>query len=666
MGRRFLICLILVAVTLVTYGQVIEFEFVDYDDNERIAANRVVHDGLTWQAVRWAWTYTDAYWQPLTMISLILDCQLYGYSNPAGHHLTNLIFHVLNVLLLFCLMVRMTGRDVPSAIVAALFSLHPLHVESVAWVSARTDVLSTAFGLMSLLAYVCYVRRMKFVWFAAAWLMMALGLLAKPLLVTLPLLMLLLDYWPLGRCQDLSHPVSGSFKWLGRYRGRCPVGIALLIEKIPFLVLSLVMGVTTIVVELHGEAMISTYRVTLVDRLANAIAGYAWYICKTVWPTGLSVLYPHPNLPGGVPWTSLQLLGAGVLLVGLTVLSLLYRRHSYLVIAWLWYLVALLPMIGLVQAGKQAVADRYAYVPQIGLFIMIVWAGADLIRQWSINRVVTSLVVFMVLMGCMVVSWQQIRTWENSQTLFRHAISIHPNNSVILNNLGNVVAGQDRDEALQLYRRALSVDPVSAKLHTSYGNALLGFGKVDEAIYHYREALHRDEKLQEAHYNLGTALSQRGEVQTAIRHLREAVRLGPNQALSHYNLGALLAATGDLSDAASFLKRAMQLDPDWVPPMTALAWLYAVYPAPELHNPIAAIELAVRAAEISSYQDAGVLDALAAAYASASDFKKAVATARDALRVATAAGNENLVRSITEKVGLYRQQKPHVPVDLTP
>jgi tetratricopeptide (TPR) repeat protein len=573
MSRSLLICLLLIAATAAVYGQVIRFDFVSWDDPIYVTENVHVRRGLTTDGLVWAFTTAHGgNWHPLTGLSHMLDCQLYGV-NPVGHHLTNIVLHILNALLLFGVLRVMTRAVFPSAFVAALFALHPLHVESVAWVSERKDVLSTLLGLLSMWAYVAYARRAGLGRYLLTALFLALGLMAKPMLVTLPLVFLLLDYWPLDRLRvgpevgaDDREATESSTAPRLAYPRRS-IG-HLLLEKIPLAALSAISSAVTFTVQRSQGSMQPADVVPIQLRVANALVSYVWYIGKTIWPSSLSVLYPHPNLAGGTPWAAWQVAGAAVLLLVISVLMIRVTRRRYAIVGWLWYLGTLVPVIGLVQVGYQAAADRYTYVPLIGLFIIAAWGGADLVASWQrrhpLVRPAMALAAAVVVAAAMACTWSQARYWRDAVTLYEHALEVAPRHPLMHNNLGFVLRSQGKlDRAIRHYRQALEVDPNFALAHNNLGNALHSQGKLDEAIRHYRRALQADPDLALAHNNMGYALQSRGKLDEAIRHYRRALQADPDLALAHNNLGFALRSQGMLDEAIRHYRRALQADPDF-------------------------------------------------------------------------------------------------------
>jgi tetratricopeptide (TPR) repeat protein len=553
-GQARWVSLGLIAVNLIVYASVWHHEFVDYDDRAYVTENAVVSGGLTWHGVAWAFTTGDeANWHPLTWLSHMLDVQLYGLS-PGPHHLTNLLFHIASTLLLFGLLHRMTGALGRSAFVAGLFAVHPLHVESVAWVAERKDVLSTLFWMLALWAYVEYVRRPQLLRYLLVLLFFALGLMAKPMLVTLPFVLLLLDFWPLGRVALGPNPEDR----VPPRNGRSTPG-HLVWEKIPLLALSIVSSVVTLIVQRRGRAVIGLDAIPLKLRVANALVSSVAYIGKMLWPTRLAVLYPYArSLPGW--WVA----GALVGLMGVSVAVIWAgRRHPYLPVGWLWYLGTLVPVIGLVQVGHQAMADRYTYVPLIGLFVIVAWGVPDLLVRCRLRRIALP-AAGLVILGYAITARGQLQYWENSTALWTHALEVTTGNYIAHNNIGLILARQGRnDEAICEFLEVLWINPDYAEAHNSLGIILAGQGKLDEAIAHYSEALRIKPDYAEAYNNLGIALARLGRTGEAIDELSEALRINPDLVEAHNNLGIALATQGKLDEAIAHYTEALRIKPDY-------------------------------------------------------------------------------------------------------
>ena len=641
-----MICLLLGMLVVAVYWPVAHYGFVDYDDGDYVTANQHVQGGVTWKNIVWAFTTGHASnWHPLTWLSHMLDWQLFG-SSAGPQHLVNVVFHLVNTLLVFFVLRRITGEHWRSAFVAAIFAVHPLHVESVAWISERKDVLSAFFFLLTLGAYGLYVQSGRAAeaepsgqstnrpatsndkqgvinpaasemqpypgralspkapprstdvplhrshaktpeaaasgtgkrFYALALVCFALGLMSKPMLVTVPFVLLLLDYWPFNR-MGIS---TGTAEPLGILARRWT---GLVIEKLPFFALAFISSGVTYIVQQKGGA-VSTV-LTLPQRLANADVSYARYLAKTFWPVNLSVLYPHPG-----NWAAWQVLGA--LLVVLCVCGLAIwhaRSRPYLIVGWLWFLGMLVPVIGVVQVGIQSMADRYMYVPLIGLAMAVAWGFAELVRGRGVVVGASAVVVV-----CSLLAVKQVEFWKDSETLFRHAVEVTPGNYLAynnlgyylsnhgrpaeamqyylksieinplyedaLNNMGYVLAGQKRHaEAIPYYEAALRVKPNHVEVNNNLGNALSELGRIPEAIEHYNIALKFKPDHADAHNNLGIALAMQGKLDEAIPHFRDAIRFRPGYASAHSNLGNALAAQQKFQDAIVEYNECLRLNP---------------------------------------------------------------------------------------------------------
>ena len=534
------IYLALALTTLAVFWQLHNYDFVHYDDNKYITENENVKAGLTTDSITWAFTTGHAVnWHPLTWLSHMLDCQLFG-TNPGWHHLTNLLLHITNTLLLFAVLKRMTGALWQSAFVAAAFALHPLHVESVAWISERKDVLSTLFWMLTMAAYQRYVRRPGTSRYLLTLLVFAMGLMAKPMLVTLPFVLLLLDYWPLGRfglgqaVRDTNRP---NLQTTDAYPQRKPF-IRLAWEKVPFFILSAISSIVTFLVQRSGGAVTITGILPLKIRIINAFISYLGYIVKCFWPSRLAVYYPHPGEK-----LSMWHAAVAALLLAISILVIcLAQKHKYLPVGWLWYLGTLVPVIGLVQVGAQAMADRYTYIPLIGLFIIIAWGLPELLAKWRYRKIALGASMLMVLLVLSICTWFQVGHWRNSITLFEHALDVTSENWMVHNNLGVVFNRcNEIDKAIEHCAEAVRIEPDYAEGHYNLGIALFRKGKVNNAIISWSETVRLDPAHHKAHNNLGAAFSQLGKVEQAIEHWREAVRLNPNDALARRNLESALS-----------------------------------------------------------------------------------------------------------------------------
>ncbi|HEY2017505.1 MAG TPA: tetratricopeptide repeat protein [Bryobacteraceae bacterium] len=488
------VALALAAATLIVYWQVRTFDFINFDDNVYVPENAHISGGLTRAGILWAFVTVDYfYWQPLTWLSHMLDCQLFGLE-AGWHHLTNVLLHIANSLLVFFVFRRLTGAVWRSAMLAGLFALHPLRVESVAWIAERKDVLSCFWFLAALWAYVRYVERPSDRRYGCVLLAMLMGLMSKPMLVTVPFLFLLVDYWPLRR-----------------------VAFA---EKVPMLFLAAVASVVTAIGQKRMGAMDWSAGIPLLMRISNAVVSYVRYIGKVVWPENLAIFYPYP---ASIPrW---QVAGGIALLLAITAAALWAgRAHRFFVTGWLWFVVGLVPAIGLVQVGRQAMADRFSYIPLIGLFAAVVWGGELLLRNHQRKAVALGV---LVLAGCGVRSWQQTRTWRDSTTVFGHALEVTGGNSVAHRYLGAALAERgSTEEALPHLAEAVRLEPQFFIAHYDYGSALLKIGNVDGAMAQFNAAIEYRPNYGDAYYRLGLALFQLGKPRDALVPVREAIRLG--------------------------------------------------------------------------------------------------------------------------------------------
>ena len=546
--------LLLALATIALYWPAMRCDFINCDDPDYVTGNPHVWGGLTWEGVKWAFGNTEqaAYWAPFLWLSHLLACQCFGL-NPWGHHLINVLLHAANTALVFLVFQRMTRATWCSLMLAALFGWHPLRVESVAWVTERKDVLSTCFWLLTLLAYAKYVEAgegrdsKSKVWYGGAVAMFACGLMSKAMLVTMPFVLLLLDYWPLQRFK-----VSA----LGlRNKG-------LVLEKIPFFLLAAAVSVVTFLVQKQGGAVTTVEYLPIAARVGNALISYCRYLGKMFWPVDLAVFYPHPGY-----WPMAQVLLAGVFLCVVSALLLAQRkRYPFLLMGWLWFMGTLVPVIQLVQSGEQAMADRFSYVPSLGILIMVIWGVKELTRHWAYRTVVWSVAGSAAVILCLALTRQQLGYWRDSETLFRHAIAVTENNYFAYNNLGTALdkAGQT-DEAIRQYQEALRLKSDDADAHNNLGNALLKTGQIDEAIRQYQEALRLKPQDAENHYNFGIALNKMGQSVEAISQFQEALRLKPGYADAHYNLGNALVNKGQTDEAIKQYQETIRLNPGYVP-----------------------------------------------------------------------------------------------------
>ncbi len=550
-----LIGLALALITLAVYWPVGSFEFNNYDDAQYITENARLHSGLTTKNVIWAFTTGYASnWHPLTWLSHMLDVQFYGLK-PAGHHVTNLLFHLANTLLLFGLLLQWTGKSWRSALVAALFAWHPLHVESVAWVAERKDVLSTFFGLLTLWAYGRYVNESKVqgprskVFYGLALLCFALGLMAKPMLVTLPLILLLLDFWPLNRSAECGvRSAELSQRNLSQ----------LIVEKVPFFILTALSCLVTFGVQKKGGAMVLTH-LPIWQRVANAVVAYMRYMEKLAWPHDLAVLYPYNySLP---LW---QVLASALVLVLASMVALrVARRRPYVMVGWFWFVITLVPVIGLVQVGEQSLADRYTYIPATGLFVLVVWGAAEMLGRQPWSRWTLGLVATLMLLACLAATSVQLRYWQNSITLFTHAIQVTQENAIAECDLGEALGAEGKTEEATLhFQRALKLRPNYPDAQNNMGSLLAGQGKLEEATAFLNGALNSRPDFDQAFYNLGLVLLKQGKIEEAIGRFRAAVRSNPRYDKALTNLGVALLGQGKLDEAVADFREAVECAPD--------------------------------------------------------------------------------------------------------
>jgi Flp pilus assembly protein TadD len=537
---------------LLVYAQVAHFSFINFDDGAYVSENPFVQKGLTPDSIRWAFSSVySANWHPVTWLSHMTDVELFGM-NAGRHHLVNVFFHIVNSILLFVFLKRTTRSTVKSVLVAALFALHPLHVESVAWVAERKDVLSTSFGLMALLAYARYVDRPSVRRYVGVAILLALGLMSKPMLVTFPFLLLLLDIWPLCRFQgDVD---GGGFRsWTGK-KGR-----ELLREKVPLLILVALSSVVTVVAQSAGGAVAPVDKLTMGARIANGIVAYCWYIVKTLVPAGLAVFYPYPDtIPAWQPVSAALCIGA------LTWAAFRLRRNfPYVFTGWFWFLGSLAPVIGLVQVGAQAMADRYTYIPLTGLFILAVWGAGDIASRLRFPKIAVAGAIALVgIYGFM--SWRQLTHWKNSIALFEHDLAVAEPNVVACNNLGDALFHEGRAEAaLPYYRQALAIEPLSPEPYVNMGNALMALNRDGEAIDMFTRALAIAPDSREARNNLGLVLERNNRREEAIEQYRKVLEKNPDFAEAHHNLGVALFREGKTEEALIHLRRAVDLKPDY-------------------------------------------------------------------------------------------------------
>jgi tetratricopeptide (TPR) repeat protein len=696
---------------------VLQNNFINYDDPVYVTANAHVQHGLTWGNLGWAFSNLDAgFWHPLTWLSLMLDSQLFGL-RPNGFHLTSLLLHAANAILVFLVFRRITGATWRSAGVAALFAVHPLHVEPVAWVSARKDLLSTLFWMLALLAYARYAQLRKvedskskvaygltLLWFLCA-------LMSKTMVVTLPLLLLLLDWWPLRRLQ--LNTEGSKLGNLGR----------LFLEKIPFFAASLVCGLVTVHAERELRALPTAAEVPALFRIANSLSSLSHYLVQTLWPADLAVCYPYPNT---FPLWAILL--AAALLLAVSILVVLASRSlPYLAFGWAWYLVTLLPVIGIIQIGAHAHADRYTYVPLVGIFVLLLWGANDLAQRWRFGTTIACFAGAAAILLCAVGARGQVRYWRNGTALFGKALAVDGNNylahcllageqakqgqlpEAILqfnqalrlksrypdahNGLAIALCAQGHiDEGIKHFQEALDEEPDYAEAHNNLGFTLIARGLLDQAVIHLNEAVRLKPGYANAHRNLGTALFKQGRVREAVEHYQKALQLRPDSAEAHQDLAGALLKEGDLDEAMAHLQKAAEIDPKLGGTLSGLgdilvqkgrvkqaiecyqgalraqpadarvlnnlAWMLATCSDATLRDGTRALDLARQAERVSGGADPSILGTVAAAYAEAGRLTQAVETAQRALALATTQTNRPQIEALRSQIGLYQAGSP--------
>jgi tetratricopeptide (TPR) repeat protein len=711
------VCFFLVVITWLVFGQTVRYDFVNYDDNEYVYANPAITSGLTPHGIIYAFSGSHARnWHPLTTLSHMLDCQLWGV-RAGGHHFTNIVLHTIAIVLLFLVLKQLTGAIWQSAFVAALFAIHPLHVESVAWISERKDVLSAVFFMLTLGAYVRYIRSPSFGRYLTMSILFALGLMSKSMLVTVPFVLLLLDYWPLNRFTKRSSR-------------------QLILEKVPLLALSAAAGVATLLVQRSSLAVVE--QLPLVSRIGNGLVSCVIYVKQMIWPVGLAVFYPHPG--DQLPVWEISL--AIVLLAMVSAGAIALRRKSpYVITGWFWYLVMLLPVIGLIQVGSQGHADRYTYLPQIGLYVLLVWGITDICRasvsdanrkETAFRRNALQFRILGAVAGVAVIAlaWcahGQASYWRNGESLWGHALAVTSGNFMAHDGLGEQLAKRGRlDEAIDHFQTALNIAPGYREIETNLSLALTKKGRTDEAITHlqalvkeypndaqaqynlgnalrkkgdsqgaiaaYEKTLSIQARDPAAHYDLGIALDQNGQIDEAIAHYREAVREQPNYPEAYYLLGNDLLQKGHVDDAIAAYEQALKsrpaypaaennigfalfqkgrpsegiahwqnalaAEPDSVDSLNNLAWVLATFPETWIRNGGQALALAKRANQLSGDKNPAILRTLAAAYAENSRFTEARVIAERGFQLANAQQNSALANILEGDIARYWANTP--------
>jgi protein O-mannosyl-transferase len=576
-----LICLALVILTIITFWSLKDCGFINLDDNIYVYENAYVQSGLNWNSIEQAFSFElvekSGNWHPLTWLSLMLDYKIFGL-NPHGYHLINLLIHVMNTILLFLILRRMTRKLWPSAFVTALFAIHPLHVESVAWIAERKDVLSTFFWMLTMGAYSYYAEHQGFRRYCFVLLFFILGLMAKPMLVTLPLVLLLLDYWPLGRfgeikpdhkirkelfqsvnsdirkkksknkqalkqTLELKKPADPEYKWSLIY--------PLIWEKVPLFILAILSSIVTYIAQQKGGFVQSIEAIPLSVRIGNALIAYSAYIGKMIWPRNLAVFYPHRGVP--VTW---QVLGSVFILITITLVVICRTKRSpYLATGWLWYIGTLVPVIGIIQVGAQAMADRYTYIPLIGLFIIVAWGAPELLKKWNHWKEILWTLSILSILCLSIIAWTQVGYWQNNITLYDHTLKVTGNNWLIYNNRGFAYDNLgNHKQAIEDYDRAIEIDPGYADAYYNRGLAYNSLHNYKQAIEDYDRAIDINPGDADAYYNRGLAYNGLGKYRQAIEDYGRAINIKPDFANAYYNRGVVYLTHNNISGCSDARK----------------------------------------------------------------------------------------------------------------
>jgi protein O-mannosyl-transferase len=693
------VCLALVAITAAVYWPARHFDFIDYDDPEYVIDNPHVQSGVTWDGIRWAFGRLHGehtYWHPVTWMSHMLDCQVFGLA-PGGHHFINVLFHLLNTVLVFLVFLRLTGALERCAVLSGLFALHPLQVNTVAWVAERKNLLATLFGLLAIWAYAAYVKaegnrqkagsrspdseygntphaaRFTFhlsrftpsailhppssILYLLSLALFALSLMSKPTLVTLPCLLLLLDYWPLSRLS------------LKTQNSKLKTLLPLLREKLPFFALSAASSAITIQAHRGLGMLEATADLPLGFRFENALVSYASYLGNAFWPSKLAISYPLP-----VAWPTGIVALSGALLLGLSALAIgRMRNWPYLLVGWFWFLGALVPFIGLIQVGGQARADRFAYLPLVGLLLAVVWMAAEMTPGWAQRSRSARGAVILLLLMCGLLSRRQAGYWRDSITLFERALAVTTNNAMAHACLGTAYVNQNREaDALTEFSRALTLKPAFAKPLLAMAEGFYAAERLNLAAAVFRRILEMTPDDAATRCRLGSVVARQGNLDEAIAHYEAALELNPHyepartnlaaaltlrkqrEAATHYSAGAALLNAARPQQAVKEFADALRLRPDWPEVQNNLAWLLATHASAEVRDGPWAVSLAERACALTQHTNWSLLSTLAAAYAEAGRFPQAVSTQQKVCDLATAGGQNAQVESSRRRLDLYR------------
>jgi len=627
----FYVSSILAIATLLLYWPTGSYDFIIVDDHVYVFQNAMVLKGLSWNGIKWAFSTMDAAnWHPLTWLSHMLDVSLYGLF-AGGHHLTNVFFHTANTVLLFLVLKRLTAALWPSAFAAALFGWHPLHVESVAWICERKDVLSGFFLLLTIWAYSRYVQRPARGRYFLALTFFLLGLMSKPM-----------DYWPLKRFEPSGQPHAK------------PPWLKLVIEKIPFFFLSMLACVMTVAAQSSSGAVRSTGQLALLLRATNAMCSYSLYLAKAIWPVNLSVYYPLSAAPS---WGLFA--GSLLLIIGITYAAYHWRsRLPWLIVGWLWFLGTLVPVIGFVQVGSQSMADRYTYIPYIGLFLMLAWSVNYWLKQQPAFHIVVPALCVTLLVACALVARIQLGYWRDSVQLFQHAVQVTPKNRFCDKNLSfsHVMAHQALDP-IPRYETLLSPTPTDAKTryYRSFDDA--SYGRLDSAVTQLSETLNYDPRSDKLHNALGIVLAEQEKLDEALAEFHQSANLNPKSPWPYFNCAIALQEKGQANEALRNYAKALDLRPAWPEALDKLAFLFATGPDTRSQNPSKAVQLATQANQLTGNTSPAYLHTLALAYATAGSFSNAVRTGEMAREKAQLEGLQTLATNLENEIILYRAEK---------
>lgn len=668
------IALALGLITLLLYLPAASFDFLNYDDPLHLTENEIVKKGLTWEGIQWAFTGSAViFWHPITWLSHMLDVQLFGL-NAGAHHTVNIIIHLLSVVALFYALLELTGKWWPCALIAGWFAWHPLHVESVAWIAERKDVLSGLFFNLTLLAYARFVKQTDRRWYWTALAFFTLGIMSKTMLVTLPVILLLLDYWPLQRFQP-TEAIPASLK-------------KLLLEKWPFFALALVAVIMTVGPAAESNALRDSEQWEAGFRVRNALVSVINYLEMTCVPVNLSVYYPTQKI---------HLLQAGlaaIILLGITAWCYTQRKKSpWWLLGWLWFLIMLLPVLGLIKVGSHAMADRYTYLPLIGIFAAIAFTLDDLLQKHPTWKTGIFLAAGLSLLACVAQSHRQLLVWRNSITLFEHALQVTKNNAVAHYNLASALMDKNRpEEALPHYEAVMKLRPNREDVHYNYARALMKTNRLKEAetnftttieynpanidarmnlgnllyldgnipgaLEQFRQVVRYNPNHDGALNNLGLILFQQGNLAEARKHFMQAIKVSPKNPEAHFNLGRTLVRLGEVDAGAKELLIAAQLAPESPNALLYLGWTLATYPAAKYRRGAQAVILIKKAMELTGPNDIATLDALAAAYAENGQFKEAIQTATQALNLANVNNDAHFAQALELRIKSYEKGEP--------